>query len=82
MRNGKTYSVCTETTINGESIWMTNWHQYQSVDDIDWDKVKNFCQEKGCTGYGYVYGRNSRDIISDRNRTVLWQGELAEGSIN
>lgn len=69
----KTYSVVIKSAKTG--FWITNWGQFMSADDINWEKVDNYVTSKGDLGYGFVYGRNSRDITSPANRTVLWEAE-------
>jgi len=70
----KTYSVA----IKGKSgDWFTNWGQYFSLDDINWQDVKDFVTERGDLGYGYYYGHKSRSLTSTRCRTVLWESEAA-----
>lgn len=66
----KTYSVCILTKAGH---WVTNWHQYASQDDIDWDKVKKHVEENGHLAYGYMYGVKSRNLTAKRCRTVLWE---------
>lgn len=64
----KTYSVAIQKS-NGD--WITNWGQYWSPDDIDWEEVKRWCEEQGHIAYGYMHGHNSRNLVSSRVRTVL-----------
>jgi hypothetical protein len=63
----KTYSIA----LQRKSTCFTNWNQYNSPDDINWDEVENFCKEGGYTAYGYYYGNNSRDLTATRCRTIL-----------
>ena len=58
-----------------DGIWVTNWHEYNSPDDIDWDEVKEFCLQQGLIAYGYQHGKSfhSRNLTSAKTRTVLWQ---------
>jgi len=67
----KTYSVTFRSARHGE--WVTNWGQYFSLDEIDWEKVHDSAVERGDLAYGYYYGYNSRNLTSDRCRTVLWE---------
>lgn len=65
----KTYSVAIKNT-NGD--WLTNWHQYSNLDNIDWNAVDKFVKDRGDLGYGYYYGHNSRNLTSAKCRTVLY----------
>lgn len=64
----KTYSVTIQVPAG---YWVTNWHQYPSLDEIRWDEVEKHCLDTGSLAYGYQFGRNSRDLKSPRTRTVL-----------
>jgi hypothetical protein len=67
----KTYSVTLEK--NGK-YWVNNWDKWHSIDDIDWDKVAQYCEENSTiTAFGYMYGTDSRNLTSSRCRTVLWE---------
>jgi hypothetical protein len=62
----------------GNFYWITNWHQSLELDEINWNKVKEFVDEDDdCIGYGYYYGHNSRNLSSARCRTVLWEQEIS-----
>lgn len=63
----KTYSVC---VFQGE-YWIINWYEYNSLDEIDWEKTKKFCEKNNYPKYGYVYGHNSNNLTSSRNRTII-----------
>lgn len=72
----KTYSLCIliidrDGLNNGTPYWVTNWYENQNVDDFDWDKIESSCVKNGNLAYGYVYGNNSRNLTSDKNRTIL-----------
>ena len=64
----KTYSLA----LRKNNVWYTNWHQYMSPDDINWQQVDQFVKENNYTAYGYVYGHNSRNITAPANRRILW----------
>ena len=64
----KTYSIAFKNK-NGD--WITNWGQYFQLDEINWDKVKQYVKESNGLGYGYYYGHNSRNLTSKRCRTAL-----------
>ena len=66
----KTYSL---TIQHKSGTWQTNWHKYGSPDEINWDKVEEFVKERGSLAYGYQHGHNSRNLVSARTRTVLWE---------
>ena len=66
----KTYSVAIK---NKHGHWITNYSQYFSLDDINWKEVKEFVDERDDLGYGYYYGHNSKNLCSNRTRTVLWE---------
>jgi len=68
----KTYSVAIK---NKQGHWITNWYQYFNLDDINWSEVKQFVEDHGDLGYGYYYGHNSRNLVSKRTRTVLYEKE-------
>ena len=71
----KTYSV---TLKNPKGIWITNFGQFPSPDDINWELVKEACKRGAYLAYGYQYGNKSRNLISKRTRTVLWRKEHHE----
>lgn len=54
-----------------DSYWVTNWGQFYSLDDINFESVEKHCLKAGSLGYGYYYGHNSRNLTSNRCRTVL-----------
>lgn len=64
----KTYSVAIQ---NKAGVWFTNWGQYFNLDEIDFDRVEEFCKKNGNTAYGYYYGNKSRNLTSAKCRTVL-----------
>ena len=64
----KTYSIA---ILNEKGIWITNWHTYSKVEDINFDEVEKYCLESGCIGYGYYYGEKSNNLTSERCRTVM-----------
>ena len=70
----KTYSVAIKSK---EGHWITNWHEYSSLQEIDWEGIKQFVNKDGRLGYGYYYGNNSRNLCSSRTRTVLFEKRLA-----
>ena len=55
---------------NGK-YWITNWFQYNSKEEIDWERVEEFCKKKRYSKYGFMYGTKSRNLISDNNRTIV-----------
>lgn len=65
----KTYSV---TFLTKCGYWVTNWDKYFSLEDIDFEKVREFAERQGDLGYGYYYGIDSSSLRSSRNRTVLF----------
>jgi hypothetical protein len=74
----KTYSLAIkvhkETVNEGKPYWITNWHQYNNLEDIDWNEVKQFVlNNPQYIAYGYYYGNNSRKLTSDKCRTVLFE---------
>lgn len=73
----KTYSVAIK---NQKGHWITNYDQYASPDDINWENVETHCKETGALAYGYYYGHNSRNLTSARCRTVKmeWPVEAKE----
>jgi len=64
----KTYSLA---LCDKKGIWFTNYQQYNSPDEINWDEVEKFCEDGDYTAYGYYYGNHSRNLTSARCRTVL-----------
>ena len=68
----KTHSVATQTN---EGVWITNWDEWFSEDDIDWKEVEKFCRENGMIAYGYYFGHHSRNLTAAKNRVVLWSME-------
>ena len=68
----KTYSVATKSK---QGHWITNRNQYSSLEDINWEDVKEFISKNGRLGYGYYYGHNSRNLCSSRTRTILYEKE-------
>lgn len=74
----KTYSVAIQSKHpypeqNKDSYWITNWNKYSSVDDVDWDDVKDFVDnDPNLLGYGYYYGHQSSNLTAKRCRTVLY----------
>jgi hypothetical protein len=64
----KSYSVA---ILNKAGVWLTNWNEYNQLDDIDFSKVEALCLEHGYKGYGYYYGHHSGGLTSNRCRTVL-----------
>jgi hypothetical protein len=64
----KTYSVA---ILNKKGIWITNWHMCFQLDEINFEKVEDFCRKNGDIGYGYYYGEKSNNLTSDRYRTLL-----------
>lgn len=73
----KTYSVA---ILSAKGYWLTNWNEYNQLEDIDFNKVETHCIEHGCKGYGYYYGHHSSGLTSARCRTVLKMlDQLCEG---
>jgi len=63
----KTYSIA----FKRNNVWTTNWGEYSSLDEINWNEVDAYCKEKNYQAYGYYYGHNSRNLKSKRCRTVV-----------
>lgn len=70
----KTYSV---SILSDKGYWVTNWGQYQSKGEIDFDKVKAYCLKHGKLAYGVMHGHKSRDLVSPRCRELLWINKAA-----
>lgn len=68
----KTFSVC---ILNRKGFWITNYGQFFSIEDINWEEVEKFVKEQNGIAYGYMYGHNSRNLVSNKKRTVLWTVE-------
>ena len=68
----KTYSVAMQTK---ESVWITNWDEWPSREDIDWVEVEKFCRERGYIAYGYYFGHHSRNLTAARSRVLMWSAE-------
>lgn len=72
----KTYSVCFLTTyhmIPGQGpYWVINWGQYPNREDLDLDGAVKFCLECGDLAVGLMYGHKSRNLVSHRNREIVW----------
>jgi len=66
----KSYSVTFQCK---NKVWVTNWHQYFDLSNVDWNQVLQFAIERGYRAYGYQHGHNSRNLTSSRNRVVLWE---------
>ncbi len=65
----KTYSVALQRK---DGIWFTNYHKYFHLEELDWEKVEEFCKEQGnIISYGYYYGTKSNELTSARCRTVV-----------
>lgn len=64
----KTYSAAFQ---NKDGVWLTNWYEYDSLDDIDWRKVEDQCHISGYLAYGYYYGHRSSQLKSAKCRTVV-----------
>lgn len=69
----KTYSVAFK---NKKGIWITNWNEHTSLDDINWNEVEQFSKEREHLAYGYYYGHHSSGLTSARCRTVLKELQL------
>jgi hypothetical protein len=67
----KTYSVCTKVKKEGGQYWITNWHKTFNLEDIDFNKVDEFCINNGYVAYGYMYGEKSNSLRSSKCRTIL-----------
>ena len=65
-----TYSVAIQNKLG---IWITNWHKYYDLNDIDFDKVKDYCIKNGDKAFGYYYGNKSNTLTSSKCRTVLME---------
>ena len=68
----KTFSVAIKSK---QGHWITNWHEYFSLEDIDWEQVETIVRISGWQGYGYYYGHNSSGLTSSRTRTILYEKE-------
>jgi hypothetical protein len=64
----KTYSIAFQTN---SGVWVTNWNQYNSLEDINWEDVDSFSKKGGYLAYGYYYGTNSRELTSPKCRTIV-----------
>ena len=52
--------------------WLTNFGEYGSPEDINWDKVEQTCKQGKSIAYGYYQGgMHSNNLTSDKNRTVI-----------
>ena len=52
-----------------KGFWVTNWYEYNSPLDINWDKVREFYPTQDI---GYMVGKgSSKSLTSERNRVVL-----------
>ena len=77
----KTYSVCLKMIPrpgmnDNKPYWVTNWGEYFQSTDIDWKQVEAYQQkEPRCVGFGFMFGHNSRNLVSGRNRTVCFEEE-------
>ena len=54
----KTFSVC---ILNRKGFWITNYGQFFSIEDINWEEVEKLVKEQNGIAYGYMYG----DIIAE-----------------
>lgn len=71
----KTFSVAIlkETEYHGK-VWYTNFGQYHSLDDINWDEVYDYVMnDDRALAYGYYYGHNSRNLVSNKFRTEVFR---------
>ena len=64
----KTYSVAIKAKTGH---WITNWHKYSFLEDINFNEVEKYCLESGALAYGYYYGTKSNELTSARCRTVV-----------
>ncbi|KKN75875.1 hypothetical protein LCGC14_0375830 [marine sediment metagenome] len=64
----RTYSVAIK--VKGD-YWVTNWHKYDCLADINWDEVLGFCLSTNKVAYGFYYGHKSNELTSSRCRTEL-----------
>lgn len=64
----KTYSVAIQRK---DGIWFTNWGKYFDLDEINFEKVEEFCKLNNDIAYGYYYGTNSNALTSVRCRIVV-----------
>ena len=69
----KTYSITIKTE---KGYWVTNIEKFDTLEDIDWDKVKQYVTNKNHLGYGYQYGNKSNHLTSSKNRTVLFEADV------
>jgi len=52
--------------------WLTNFGEYASLEEVDWDKVEHSCKKEKSIAYGYYEaGLHSNTLTSDKNRTVI-----------
>jgi hypothetical protein len=54
----KTYSIVFE---NESKVMIVNYEKYESPEEIDWEKVENYCVNNQCLSYGYQYCHNSNE---------------------
>ena len=57
----KTYSLCFYKYWRGELIWVVNWYQNYSLDDFDWERIREeFENNKDIKKVAYQYCIDSR----------------------
>ena len=64
----KTYSVAMQSQTG---IWFTNIGQFNSLEDIDWNKVEEQALRHNDLAYGYYYGHKSNTLTASRCRTII-----------
>lgn len=64
----KTYSVTIKTK---DGYWITNWHKYFDLSEVNWKEVKAWCKSAGHAAFGYQLGTRSNQQTAARTRTVL-----------
>jgi len=70
----KTYSIVFIKS-NDKNDYIVNYHKYMKLEDIDWDKVEEYCIDKNFVGYGYQYCKNSNEY-HPKSMNILKKYEL------
>ena len=70
----KTYSLCFYQLWQGELDWFVNWAQNYSLDDFDWDKIKeNFDSDENVKKVAYQYCINSNQYHPRVKKHVVYE---------
>lgn len=64
----KTYSIA---ILVKRGYWVTNFHKYFDLSDINWQSVADWCKQEGNLVFGYYYGHKSNELTSPRCRTEI-----------